>query len=119
MPDDTPDDRSTENTAALLVRLVGRDADAPAEILARSATSTSPDLLVAAAVLADGPTGALDRARNRATSSRDRQLVALAQAYLSGDDELLDMLVRDHLADHPESMLATWIATRPSHAGRS
>ena len=28
------------------------------------------------------------------------------------DEDLLDALVRDHLADHPDSILAAWIATQ-------
>ena len=30
-----------------------------------------------------------------------------------GDADLLDALVRDHLADHPDNLLAAWIAARP------
>jgi hypothetical protein len=48
-----------------------------------------------------------------ATTVRERQLVALADAHLRGDTDLLDVLVRDHLADHPDHLLAAWIAGRP------
>ena len=41
--------------------------------------------------------------------------MAIARAHLAGDADLLDALVRDHLVDHPDSLLAAWIATQ--HAG--
>jgi hypothetical protein len=60
----------------------------------------------------------LARAAATATTTRDRQLVAIAAAHLAGDEDRLDALVRDHLADHPGSLLAAWIAaqhpSRPS-----
>ncbi|WP_420121739.1 hypothetical protein [Nakamurella sp.] len=105
--------------AELIERLLHRDADAPAQILARSAATTSPDLLVAAAILAGRPAPALVRAQRCAVSARDRQLVALAAARLAGDSLLLDALVRDHLADHPDDALAAWITDPSAVAGRS
>ena len=103
-------DATDAGSAELVRRLLLHDADAPAEILARSATSTWPGLLVAAAILAGRTTPALDRAQRCATTTRDRQLVALAAARLGGDAELLDALARDHLADYPDHELAAWIA---------
>ena len=38
--------------------------------------------------------------------------MAITAAYLAHDEDLLDALVRDHLADHPDSILAAWIATQ-------
>jgi hypothetical protein len=69
----------------LLRRLIGGDDTAPAEILDRAHTSDSPRLLVAA---------------------------ALDAAHLNDDAELLDALVRDHLSDHPDSVLAAWMAAQ-------
>lgn len=103
MPDD--------NTALLRHLIVG-DPDAPAEVLQRAATSTSPSLLVAAALLAKD-LELLVLAGRHATTSRDRQLVALAEAHLRGNTDLLDVLVRDHLAEHPDNLLASWIAGVP------
>lgn len=119
MPEHTTDPQADPRSAELLRRLLRHDVDAPAEILARSATSTSPDLLVAAAILADRPSPALDRAQRCATTARERQLVALATARLGGDTELLDALVRDHLADHPDNMLAAWIADPAAAEGHA
>ena len=45
-----------------------------------------------------------------ATTTRDRQLVAIAAAQRRGDAELVDALARDHLVDHPDSVLAARIA---------
>jgi hypothetical protein len=36
--------------------------------------------------------------------------VAIAAAHRRGEGELVDALARDHLVDHPDSVLAAWIA---------
>jgi hypothetical protein len=41
-------------------------------------------------------------------------LVAIATAHLADDTDLLNALVRDHLSDHPDNVLAAWIASRPA-----
>ena len=55
----------------------------------------------------------LDRAMKVATGARERQLVVLADAHLRGNTDLLDVLVRDHLSEHPDHLLAAWIAGQP------
>jgi hypothetical protein len=95
---------------ALLGRLIGGDDTAAAEILDRARYDDSPRLLVAAALLADEPEPHMARAGENATSTRDRQLVALAVAFVNDDAALLDALACDHLSDHPDSVLAAWIA---------
>ena len=62
---------------ALIHRLIGDHPDAPAEVLALAADSTSTPLLVAAAILA-GDLDLLTPAAEHAPTTRDRQLVALA-----------------------------------------
>ncbi len=101
-----------DDNTALLHRLIGDHPDAPAEILELAAHSTSTPLLVAAALLA-GDLGLLARAGQHAATTRDRQLVAVADAHLRGNADLLHVLVRDHLSEHPDSLLAAWIAGRP------
>ena len=101
-----PDDNTT-----LLNRLIGGDLLAPAEVLEQATTSVSPSLLVAAALIEREPMF-LVRAAEHATTTRDRQLVALADAHLRGDADRLDVLVRDHLSEHPDNLLASWIAGR-------
>ena len=61
------------------------------------------------------PAGFLARAAKNAATTRDRQLVALATAHLDDDADLLDALVRDHLSDHPDNILAAWIASQRTH----
>ncbi len=101
-----------DDNTALLHRLIGDHPDAPAEILERAADSTStpfwwpPHSWPATSDL-------LTRAAQHATTTRDRQLVALADAHLRGDADLLHVLVRDHLSEHPDNLLAAWIAGRP------
>ena len=75
-------------------------------------------MLVAAALVSRNSDQLLARAAATATTTRDRQLVAVAAAHLVGDEELLDALVRDHLADHPDSILAAWIAGQHPRPGR-
>jgi hypothetical protein len=99
----------------LLLRLIGGDATAPVEILDCARTSDSPGLLVAAALVTAQPTepaAFLARAAKHAATTRDRQLVSIATAHLDDDADLLDALVRDHLSDHPDNVLAAWIASR-------
>jgi len=66
--------------------------------------------LVMSALVADDGRTLLEQAAGQASTTRDRQLVAIATAHLDGDDDRLDALVRDHLADHPDNVLAAWIA---------
>ena len=101
-----------DEITTLLHRLIGGDPDAAAAIRQRATTSTSAPLLVAAAFVSRDA-DLLVAAGRHATTTRDRQLVALVDASLRGDADLLDVLVRDHLADHPDSLLASWIAGGP------
>ena len=105
---------TTATETALLRRLVGGDPAAPAEVVALATSSTSPAVLVAAALLTPDA-GLLVRAGQRAGTTRDRQLVGLAEARLRGDDDLLDVLVREHLSEHPDNLLAAWIAGGHPH----
>jgi alkylhydroperoxidase/carboxymuconolactone decarboxylase family protein YurZ len=52
----------------------------------------------------------LAEALSSAGTARDRQLIALATAYLDGDQDLVDVLAREHLVDHPDDVLASVIA---------
>ena len=81
-------------------------------MLAQAATTDSAAVLVAAAMLTRDRHH-LDRATELAGSARERQLVALADTHLRGNADLLDVLARDHLAEHPDHLLAAWIAGRP------
>jgi hypothetical protein len=100
-----------DDNTAVLHRLIGDHPDAPAEVIELATDSTSAPLLVAAALLM-GDVDLITRAARHATTTRDRQLVALAEAHLRGDADLLHVLVRDHLSEHPDNLLAAWIAGR-------
>jgi hypothetical protein len=105
----------------LLLRLIGGDVTAPGEILDSASTNDSPALLVAAALVTNRPSepaGFLARAAKHAATTRDRQLVAIATAHLGDDADLLDALVRDHLSDHPDNVLAAWIASQRPRTDR-
>jgi hypothetical protein len=101
------------DSEVLLGRLIGGDPTAATEICGRAAVATAttpPRVLVAAALVGDGDVELLDRAMASATSSRDRQLVVIVAAIVDGDHELADVLVRDHLVDHPDDVFVAWIA---------
>ncbi len=99
------------HSSALITRLISGDTAVTALIAQQATTSSDPQLLAAAAVLAPDHPELLERARQSALSTTDRQLVAIAGARLAGDHQLVDALVQDHLADHPGSIIAAWLAT--------
>ena len=101
-----------DHQTPLLHRLVGGDPHAADEVLTLAATTDSASVLVAAAMLSRD-LHHLVRATALATGARERQLVVLADAHVRGNTDLLDVLVRDHLAEHPDHLLAAWIAGRP------
>jgi DNA-binding GntR family transcriptional regulator len=101
----TPDE-----TDAVVRQLISGDPAAAAALLARAMTSTEPLVLIAAALLDPGSPGFLARAVSAAERPADRQLTALAAAHLAGDPDLVSALAREHLLDHPDSVLAAWIA---------
>lgn len=94
----------------LLRRLVVGDDAAIAAIVEASRTSEDPLVLVAAALFGPGADGLLARAERTATTTRDRQVVAIATAHRRGERALVDALARDHLVDHPDNFLVAWIA---------
>lgn len=92
--------------------MIADDSAAIRVVLDRARSSEDPSLLVVAAVLGQDGT-ALTRAETYARTTRDRLLVALAASWLTGDRDQLDAHARDILADHPDHLLAAWIAGRP------
>jgi hypothetical protein len=66
--------------------------------------------LVETALGADDPLAQLEKAERLAQTTRDRQLVAIAIAHVREDRELVDALAREHLVDHPDSVLVARIA---------
>jgi hypothetical protein len=88
--------------------VVGGDA-ATAEIIERAHTTDDVTTIVAAALFAPVPGDLLHRAAGVATTTRDRQIVAIAVAHVAGDIDRVDALARDNLVDHPDSVLVAWI----------
>ena len=114
--DSGPDPLATEreqvrDDADLVRRLVAGDPAATARVIALAPSSDDPALLVAAAVAA-GDRGQLERASSCARTARDRQIVVLADAHLRGRHELFSALVREHLSEYPDHVLAAWIAAQ-------
>ena len=100
----------------LLHQLVVGDAAAIAAIVEVSRTSDDPMILVTAALFAPDGAALMARAEAVAATTRERQFVAIATAHLRGERDLVDALARDHLVDHPESVLVAWIAGRSLNA---
>ena len=89
---------------------IGGDTDAISGIAGRADT-TDDALVIVMAALLDRDANRLGRARAVAATSRDRQVVEIARAHLDGQSELVDALARDHLVDHPDSLIVAWIAS--------
>ena len=96
------------------------DAGTVAEIVAQAGISDDVTTLVAAALFAPDSTDLLNRAAGLASTTSERQVVAIAAAHAAGDVDLVDALARDHLTDHPTSVLVAWISahTPPTTATR-
>jgi len=100
----------TDDVDTMIRQAIGGDADAIAWISAQ-AESTDEAMVIAMAALLERRPALLRRSRSAAVTSRDRQVVAIAAAHLGGDSELVDALARDHLVDHPDSLIVAWIAS--------
>ena len=94
----------------LIRRFIAGDATAIGTLVEHAATSDDPAVLTAAALVVPSWRPLLARAAAAARITRDRQLVAIATAYLSGDAARALLLARDHLAEHPNSLLVAHIA---------
>ena len=101
---------ATSSPEQLIRDLVADRAGAPDAILEAAATSSDAALLVAAALVASGRPELLTQAAASATCLRERQLVAITTAHVRGDDDRTLLLARDHLAEHPDSLLVAHIA---------
>ena len=94
----------------LIRRFIAGDAAAIGVLVERSDTCDDPAVLVAAALVVPAWPQLLERATASAVRGRDRQVVAVAAAHLRGDTDRALLLARDHLADHPDSLLVAHIA---------
>ena len=94
----------------MIRRAIGGHHDAISWIV-KQADTTSQAALIALAALLERHSERIDHAHALATTSRDRQLVAIARAHLKGEHDLVDALARDHLVDYPDSLIVAWIAS--------
>jgi hypothetical protein len=101
---------STTESERLVRRLVSGDPDAGAALCEAARVGSDPVVLAAAALSARHTPALLTRAMDLAQDSRQRQIVAVVAAHLAGDAERVDALAREHLVDHPDSVLVAWIA---------
>jgi hypothetical protein len=92
------------------------DEAAIAQIIQQAQTSNEVTTVVAASLFTPPGTDLMARAATLAVTTRDRQLVAIATAHLQGDPDRVETLARDHLADHPDSVLVAWITSTSNHA---
>src|SRR4051794_34488276 len=90
-------------------KLVVADRATIAEIVEKARGSGDVTTVVAAAMFAPDPGVLLHHAAGIATTTRERQVVAIAVAHVAGDTERVDALARDHLVDHPDSVLVAWM----------
>jgi hypothetical protein len=97
-------------TDTMIRRAIGGD-PAAIELIIDAADDSDLALVVVMAAVLEGNPGRLSRAKRSAHSSRDRQVVEIATAYLGGNRERVDELARDHLVDHPDSLIVAWIAS--------
>jgi hypothetical protein len=100
---------SEASTDTLIRRAIGGDREAIGRIVETAEGSGQAVAMAMAAVLADDP-ARLAPARLAAGTSRDRQIVEIATAALQGDRDRVDALARDHLVDHPDSLIGAWLA---------
>ena len=89
--------------------LVGDPTDADG-LVRRARTSTEPLVLVVAALSRPAEAELLVRALRLASTARDRQVIAIASAFLAGETDRVQALAREHLLDHPDSVLVAWLA---------
>jgi hypothetical protein len=57
----------------------------------------------------------LEQATGLASTTRERQLIAIAAAHLAGEWDSAGLLARDHLVDFPDSAFAAWVAASAPH----
>ena len=88
-----------------------------ARSIARLRTSDDPTVLIVAALFDVGPNTTLDRARQVARTTRDRQLVAISTAHIAGDHQRTEAMIREHLVDHPDHPIVAWITANDGTQG--
>jgi len=94
----------------LVRQLIADDRTSAAGIIADDGTGNEPMVLVMAALTHPFEDGLLAQALRIASSTQDRQVIAIASAFLAGETGRVDALAREHLVDYPGSVLVAWLA---------
>jgi hypothetical protein len=107
---------SSTDTDRLVRGLVGGAPAASVALVEAARTSTDPVVLAAAALLTGHAPELLTRAYELAQDTGTRQIVGVVAAHVSRDFGRVDTLAREHLVDHPDSVLVAWIAAQARSA---
>jgi hypothetical protein len=103
----------------LIRRLVAGDPTVGDVVMRQVRTSEEPLVLVVAALSRPAEADLLARALRTASSPRDRQVIAVAAAFLAGETDRVQVLAREHLLDHPDSDLVAWLAASAPDAAEA
>lgn len=98
---------------AALARLVG--GDPLAAVLLDAAARHHPTSFAVHAALAAtgaGDAGTMARARALAATRRERQHLAVIEAWQGDDHERGRLLAREHLAEFPDDLVISWLVGR-------
>lgn len=99
-----------DRTDLTIRRAIGGDEVAIDVIIACASSCDDPRLVAVAAVLASRQDW-IERAESLASTSRDRQMIAIGASHLAGQLDRVQLLARDHLSEHPGSLIVAWIAS--------
>lgn len=105
----------TTDVETMIRAAIGGDERSMRALADGAAGSGDARAMSVGAILAGDPSR-LAEARHAAATNRDRQVVAIASAFLDGDLARVQLLARDHLADHPDNLVVAWIAAGAASA---
>jgi len=98
------------DTHRLIRQLITDDRTMADGLIRHAKTSNEPIVLVVAALTHPPEAGLAAQALRIASSTQDRQVIAIACAFLAGETDRVDALAREHLVDYPDSVLVAWLA---------
>ena len=104
------DENHGDEVALAIGRLIG--GDPLAATIVRSVAAANPKSFEAQAgrVVVDQQLELARRARTLAHTRRQRQHIAIIEVWLSGDIDLVRLLVREHLVEFPDDLLLSWLS---------
>jgi len=104
------EENHNDEVALAIGRLIG--GDPLAATIVRSVAAANPKSFEAQAgrVVVDQQLELARRARTLAHTRRQRQHIAIIEVWLSGDIDLVRLLVREHLVEFPDDLLLSWLS---------